>query len=183
MFSKFIFLVSESFRGLYRTKVPAVISSITIAISLVILSVAIVAYYNFIAFSKNIKAEFEISTFFEQDISLEEANELYFQIFFIDGIEQGEFIDKQKAAEIYKELFNKNVEEEVGENPLPYSANYKISENFRDLENTKLIESKIKKINGVEGVEFSRATIKKINDIIEIILSIVSFQVIFSSVE
>ena len=69
MFSKFFFLISESFRGLYRTKVPALISCITISISLIILSIAIFAYYNFIGLTKSIKSEFAIETFFEQDPS------------------------------------------------------------------------------------------------------------------
>ena len=83
MFSKFIFLISESFRGLYRTKIPALISCITIAISLVILSIAIFTYYNFIGLSKSIKSEFAIETFFNQDISVEDATDLYNKIFYL----------------------------------------------------------------------------------------------------
>ena len=56
MISKISFLISESLRGLYRSKVPALISSITIAISLVILSVAIFSYHNFIGLTKNINS-------------------------------------------------------------------------------------------------------------------------------
>ena len=80
--TKFIFLLSESFRGLYRAKIPTIISSITIAISLMILSIAIFSYYNFIGFGKNIKSEFTMKVFFNQDISIKDANDLYTNIFF-----------------------------------------------------------------------------------------------------
>jgi len=176
---KFIFLISESFRGFYRAKLPAVISSVTIAISLVILSTAIFAYYNFIGFSQNIKSEFVIQTFFEEDISIQDAKELYTKILFIDGIEEGEFISKETASKIFKEYFDENIEEIVGENPLPMGANYTISENYRDLESARLIQSKIKRHEGIEDVLFERETIRKINNIIEIILSIGFFIGIF----
>ena len=172
MFSKIFFLFSESFRGLYRTKLPALISSITIAISLIILSAAIFSYYNFIGLTKNIKSEFAIETFFDQDISIEDATNLYNKILLIEGIEQGEFIDKDKAASIFKKYFNENIENMIGENPLPMGANYIVSTNARTNAQVKDIVIRIKRLNGVEDVLFQGETIKKINKIVEITLSI-----------
>ena len=172
MFSKLLFLISESFRSLYRAKIPALISCITIAISLVILSIAIFTYYNFIGLSKSIKSEFAIETFFNQDISVEDATDLYNKILLIEGIEQGEFIDKDKASEIFREYFNEDIEDMIGENPLPMGANYIVSTNFRTYEDVKQIVLQIKRLDGIEDILFQKETIKKINKIIEIILSI-----------
>ena len=119
MVAKFFFLISESFRGLFRAKVPAMISCITISISLIIISIAIFSYVNFIGLTKDIKSEFAIEAFFDQDITNRDAMELYNKVLLIDGIEQGEFIDKNKAAKIFKKYFNEDIEEMVGENPLP----------------------------------------------------------------
>ena len=172
MISKIFFLISESFRGLYRTKLPALISSITIAISLIILSIAIFSYHNFIGLTKNIKSEFAIETFFDQDITIEDAMELYNRILLIDGIEQGEFIDKEKASKIFKKYFNENIEDMIGENPLPMGANYIVSTSFRTYNEVKEIVVKIKRLSGVDDVLFQAETIKKINKIVEVILSI-----------
>ena len=177
--TKFIFLLSESFRGLYRAKIPTIISSITIAISLMILSIAIFSYYNFIGFGKNIKSEFTMKVFFNQDISIKDANDLYTNIFFIDGIDQGEFIDKEKASSIFTKYFNEDVEDMVGENPLPMGANYTILEDFRNLRQAKIIQGEIEKNRGIDEVIFERETIEKINNIIEIVLSIGFFIGIF----
>ena len=172
MASKLLFLISESFRGLYRTKVPALISCITISISLIILSISVFTYYNFIGLTKNIKSEFAVETFFDQNMSIEDATELYNKILLIDGIEQGEFIDKSKAAKIFKKYFDEDIEEMVGENPLPMGANYIISTNFRTYNDVEQIVLKIKRLNGVEDVLSQEETIKKINKVIEMILFI-----------
>ena len=174
MASKLLFLISESFRGLYRTKLPALISSITISISLIILSVAIFAYYNFISLTKNIKSEFAIETFFYQDTSYENAVELYNKILLIEGIEQGEFIDKERASKIFKKYFNEDIEKMIGENPLPMGANYIVSDDYRNYNDIRQIVLKIKRFDGVEEVTFQQQTIQRINRIIEIIL-LVSF--------
>ena len=172
MFSKMLFLISESLRGLYRSKLPALISSITIAISLIILSIAVFSYYNFIGLTKNIKSEFAIETFFDENISVEDATNLYNKILLIDGIEQGEFIDKDKAAKIFKKYFNENIQDVVGENPLPMGANYIVSANFRTSNQVKDIVTQIRRINGVEDVLFQKDTIKKLNRIVEIVISV-----------
>ena len=150
MISKVLFLISESFRGLYRTKLPALISSIT----------------------KNIKSEFAIETFFEENISTEEAIDLYNKILLIEGIEQGEFIDKERASKIFKKYFGENIENMIGENPLPMGANYILSTNFRTYDDMKRVIVEIKRLDGVEDVLSQKETIKKINKLIEIILSI-----------
>ena len=172
MISKISFLISESLRGLYRSKVPALISSITIAISLVILSVAIFSYHNFIGLTKNIKSEFAIEAFFDEDIDIEEATNLYNKILLIDGVEQGEFVDKDKALKIFKKYFDENIEEMIGENPLPMSGNYIVSIDYRNNDQINEIVTNIKRLNGVEDVSFQKETIKKINNIVEVILSI-----------
>ena len=144
-----------------------------------ILSIAAFSYYNFIGFGKNIKSEFAMKVFFNQDISIGDARDLYTKIFFIDGIDQGEFIDKEKASIIFTKYFNEDVEDMVGENPLPMGANYTILEDFRNLRQAKIIQGEIEKHDDIDEVIFERDTIEKINNIIEIILSIGFFIGIF----
>ena len=51
-------------------------------------------------------------------------------------------------------------------------ANYIISTNYRSYDDVKQIILQIQRLNGVEDVMFQKDTIKKINKIIEIVLSI-----------
>tara|TARA_B100001250_G_C19769566_1_gene776437 strand:- start:193 stop:1065 length:873 start_codon:yes stop_codon:yes gene_type:complete len=172
MLSKLVFLISESFRGLFRTKLPVLISCITIAISLVIISIAIFTYYNFIGLSKNIKSEFGIEVFFEHDIAIGDATDLYNQILLIDGIEQGEFIDKDRASKIFEKNFGENVQSMLGENPLPMSANYIVSMDYRFYEDIKGIILQINRLSNVEDVIFQKDTVRKINRIMEMVILI-----------
>ena len=102
MITKLIFLLSESFRALFRAKLPAAISSITIAITLVIFSLAYFTYENLLSYSYKFKSKYRIEVFFQSDLKNNEARDLFNTILITDGIEQGEFINKEKAANLFK---------------------------------------------------------------------------------
>ena len=110
MITKLLFLLSESFRALFRAKLPAAISSITIAIALVIFSLAYFSYVNLLGYSYKFKSKYRIEVFFHNDLATDDARELFNTILISDGIEQGEFIDKEKASRIFKKYFDKNIE-------------------------------------------------------------------------
>ena len=68
MFAKLIFLLAESFKALFRAKLHAVISSITIGIALVIFSIAYYSYLNLLGFSYEFKSKYRIEVFFESNL-------------------------------------------------------------------------------------------------------------------
>jgi cell division protein FtsX len=78
MITKLLFLLSESIRALFRAKLPATISSITIAIALVIFSIAYFTYVNLLGYSYKFKSKYRIEVFFESDL---EANKYFNPIF------------------------------------------------------------------------------------------------------
>ena len=77
MITKFLFLFSESFRIILRAKIPAVISSITIGIVLIIFSLAYLSYDNLLGFSHQFKSKYRIEVFFHEDYNLNEARDLF----------------------------------------------------------------------------------------------------------
>ena len=77
MFAKLIFLLAESFRALFRAKLHAIISSITIGIALVIFSLAYYSYLNLLGFSYEFKSKYRIEVFFESNLELDEARDLF----------------------------------------------------------------------------------------------------------
>ena len=68
MFAKLVFLLAESFRALFRAKLHAVISSITIGIALVIFSLAYLTYINLLGYSYEFKSKYRIEVFFESNL-------------------------------------------------------------------------------------------------------------------
>ena len=170
MITKFIFLLSESFRALFRAKLPAVISSITISITLVIFSLAYFTYVNLLGYSYKFKSKYRIEVFFQSDINTNEARDLFNTILISDGIEQGEFINKEKAADLFKLYFHEDIIDIIGENPLPMGGRYDINVDYRNSEQMSSMVRDIRRLAGVDVASFQHGVISRVDSIVENIL-------------
>ena len=172
MINKFLFLLSESMRALLRTKLPAVISSLTIGISLVIFSLAYFTYENLLGYSYQFTSKYRIEVFFNTDLDLIKGRDLFNTILITDGIEQGEFIDKQGASKLFTSYFNENIEDIIGENPLPMGGRFDISQDYRNADAMQQIVQEIRRIEGVDVASFQHGVISRVDSVIENILGI-----------
>ena len=102
LINKLKYLIFEGFKILYRSLIPSLISSITIGISLLVLSVSYYLYVNLESFTSDFKNEYKIEVFFDEKLSLDSSLQIFNKILFIDGIEDGVFIDKDTAADLFK---------------------------------------------------------------------------------
>ena len=170
MFAKLVFLLSESFRALFRAKLHAVISSITIGIALVIFSLAYLTYINLLGYSYEFKSKYRIEVFFESNLDLNEARDLFNTILVIEGIEQGEFVDKEKASKLFKSFFKEDINEIVGDNPLPMGGRFDITENYRKFDRMGAIVKQIRYLSGVDVASFQQGIISRVDTIVENIL-------------
>ena len=172
MITKLLFLLSESFRALFRAKLPAAISSITIGIALVIFSLAYFTYVNLLGYSYKFKSKYRIEVFFQSDLNADEARDLFNTILISDGIEQGEFINKEKAADLFKSYFHEDINEIIGENPLPMGGRYDIAVDYRN--STKMLSMvlEIRRLEGVDVASFQQGVISRVDSIVENILGV-----------
>ena len=172
MITKFIFLLSESIRALFRAKLPAAISSITIAIALVIFSIAYFTYVNLLGYSYKFKSKYRIEVFFENDLKVDNARDIFNTILISDGIEQGEFINKEKAADLFQLYFNEDIIDIIGENPLPMGGRYDIKADYRNSGQMSKIVRDIRRMEGVDVASFQQGVVSRIDSIVENILGI-----------
>ena len=172
MITKLLFLLSESFRALFRAKLPAAISSITIGIALVIFSLAYFTYVNLIGYSYKFKSKYRIEVFFQSDLNADKARDLFNTILISDGIEQGEFINKEKAAELFKSYFHEDINEIIGENPLPMGGRYDISVDYRNSTQMRSMVLEIRRLEGVDVASFQQGVISRVDSIVENILGV-----------
>ena len=172
MITKLLFLLSESFRALFRAKLPAAISSITIGIALVIFSLAYFTYVNLIGYSYKFKSKYRIEVFFQSDLNADEARDLFNTILISDGIEQGEFINKEKAAELFKSYFHEDINEIIGENPLPMGGRYDIAVDYRNSTQMRSMVQDIRRLEGVDVASFQQGVISRVDSIVENILGV-----------
>ena len=170
MITKLIFLLAESFRALFRAKLPAAISSITIAITLVIFSLAYFTYVNLLGYSYKFKSKYRIEVFFQSDLNTNEARDLFNTILISDGIEQGEFINKEKAADLFKLYFHEDIIDIIGENPLPMGGRYDINVDNRNSEQMSSMVRDIRRLAGVDVASFQHGVISRVDSIVENIL-------------
>ena len=172
MITKLLFLLSESFRALFRAKLPAAISSITIGIALVIFSLAYFTYVNLLGYSYKFKSKYRIEVFFQSDLNANEARDLFNTILISDGIEQGEFINKEKAADLFKSYFHEDINEIIGENPLPMGGRYDIAVDYRNSTQMRNMVLDIRSLEGVDVATFQQGVISRVDSIVENILGV-----------
>ena len=159
--NKIIYLMSESFKSIYRSILQSAVSSLTIAASLIILSITYYLYMNMQEYAYKIKDEYKIEVFFDEKLDLEQALGVFNKILMIDGIDEGRFIDKDSALEIFKKEFDENIINIIGSNPLPMGASYGISPNYRTQSSMIGIVDMITEIDNVDEAIFSKGAINK----------------------
>ena len=111
------------------------------------LSISYFLYSNLKDYTSELKDEYKIEVFFNNDIDLSKSIDAFNKILLIDGVEEGSFIDKDAASKIFKEEFNEDIVEIIGENPLPTGATYGISESYRSYDSMKNITDIIKQLS------------------------------------
>ncbi len=171
LINKLKYLMFEGFKILYRSLIPSLISSLTIGISLLVLSVSYYLYVNLESFTSDFKNEYKIEVFFDEKLSLDSSLQIFNKILFVDGIEDGVFIDKDTAADLFKSEFNEDVENIIGQNPLPMGGIFGISDNFRTYDLMSKISKEIKYLNGVEDAIFPEEAVVQFDRTIRNLLS------------
>ena len=171
LINKLKYLIFEGFKILYRSLIPSLISSITIGISLLVLSVSYYLYVNLESFTSDFKNEYKIEVFFDEKLSLDSSLQIFNNILFIDGIEDGVFIDKDTAADLFKNEFNEDVKNIIGQNPLPMGGIFGISDDFRTYDLMSKISKEIKYLDGVEDAIFPEEAVVQFDRTIRNLLS------------
>ena len=171
LINKITYLFSEGIKSVYRAVLPSLVSSMTIAVSLIILSTSYFLYSNLQYYTTDFKNEYKIEVFFNNNLSLNEGLDTFNKILLIDGIEEGVFIDKETASQIFKKEFDEDILNIIGENPLPMGAIFGIANNFRSFENMSDITKKIRYMKDIEDAIFPEEAIVKFDRIIRNLLS------------
>ena len=185
MISKIKFIIAESFRGFFYAWTPALLSCITIAISLFVITISFFSYFLFITYTDTATKDYELNIFFNESASLENAEKSFNEILLLPSIKNGEFINKKKSAEKFKTYFSSNIEDLLGENPLPYSAQFNISQNNRNLDSLLMISKNLKKMNSVDIVKYDKEILIRFENIINKLMttfSIIGIAIVIISI-
>ena len=128
MIDRFLYLVSEGIRSLWRTKTTALatISAIGIAASFVVFSA--VVGENISGIIQIARGQYEFQVFFSEEVDNIRAAELVDQIGAIEGIKSASLITKEEAADIFQREFGENIFDLLEKNPLPPGSVLKLQQ-------------------------------------------------------
>lgn len=154
MIDRFLYLVSEGIRSLWRTKTTALatISAIGIAASFVVFSA--VVGENISGIIQIARGQYEFQVFFSEDVDNIRAAELVDQIGAIEGIMSASLITKEEAADIFQREFGENIFDLLEENPLPPGSVLKLQQPKDGRIDVNPIIKQIELVEGVDEVRY-----------------------------
>ena len=154
MIDRFLYLVSEGIRSLWRTKTTALatISAIGIAASFVVFSA--VVGENISGIIQIARGQYEFQVFFSEDVDNIRAAELVDQIGAIEGIKFASLITKEEAADIFQREFEENIFDLLEENPLPAGSVLKLRQPKDGRIDVNPIIKQIELVEGVDEVRY-----------------------------
>ena len=154
MIDRFLYLVSEGIRSLWRTKTTALatISTIGIAASFVVFSA--VVGVNISGIIQIARGQYEFQVFFSEDVDNIRAAELVDQIGAIEGIKFASLITKEEAADIFQREFGENIFDLLEENPLPPGSVLKLRQPKDGRIDVNPIIKQIELVEGVDEVRY-----------------------------
>jgi len=150
MIDRFLYLVSEGVRSLWRSRTTALATTTAIGIAASFVLFITVVGENLSGVINLARGQYEFEVFFVSDLSDDQAAEVTDEIGALKGIRSVSLITKNKAAEIFEREFGENILDLVGDNPLPTGCTVKLEE---PTQGRLYVEPVIKRIQGVAGVD------------------------------
>ncbi|NOZ60109.1 MAG: hypothetical protein GXO74_00355 [Calditrichaeota bacterium] len=94
----------------------------------------------------------ELEAFIDESFSQEQIENLQSQIKDLPGIEQVNYISKEKAAEIFRKQVGHDIFEILDENPLPASFQIRLTPMYRSANRAKLLFDQILSLDGIDEI-------------------------------
>ena len=151
---RLFYLLGEGIRALWRARLPAMGSIFTIALTLVLFGGAYIILSNFDRATRRLQSQYRIDVFFDPLYTTKEAFQLYQKLKDVEGISSTEFINKERASEIFKHEFGEDVVEVLGTNPLPAGAVVLVARGYRTARRINRIADDIVQTPGVTDVAY-----------------------------
>jgi len=159
---KFLFLVGEGFKNLWRFKLTTLTSIFSVFMTLYLIGILFTIGDNSQKLIIYLRSKYKIEVFFKQEVSDAEAKRLTQEIQKIPGVRSASDINRADAARIFKQQFGEDILSLLETNPLPASCVVNISRTQNSsIDITPIIE-RIKQIEAVDEVTFQGRLINRI---------------------
>ena len=184
---KFIFLLSEGIKNLWRNKLTSFSAIFSIFLTLVIAGSLVIISQNTNKVIEYLRDKYKIEVFFKDNVPIQKVEEVVASFNQIKGVRSTTLITKNDAEKIFKSQFGEDIMNLVGYNPLPVSCVVNIVKDDMNKINISPIINKLKNYVEVDEVNYQGRIIFQIESyyqkfirIMSLILVTVIFITIFT---
>ncbi|TAL27198.1 MAG: ABC transporter permease [Nitrospirae bacterium] len=154
-------------QSIWREKWINLLSVLTIAAGLFMITLTFFSVYNMDLATKKLPEKFSMMLYLNNDLPEQEAANIISTLKKNSAVERARYISKDKALEELKGVL-KNADyvlEGINENPLPASIEVKLRQESVSISKVKKLAADIKKIKGIEEVEYGEQFLNSIHSI------------------
>ncbi len=184
---KFIFLLSEGIKNLWRNKLTSFSAIFSIFLTLVIAGSLVIISQNTNKVIEYLRDKYKIEVFFKDNVPIQKVEVVVASFNQIKGVRSTTLITKNDAEKIFKSQFGEDIMNLVGYNPLPVSCVVNIVKDDINKINISPIVNKLKSYVEVDEVNYQGRIIFQIESyyqkfirIMSLILVTVIFITIFT---
>lgn len=159
---KFIFLISEGIKNLWRHKLTVFTAVFSIFLSLSTVGVLFIAEQNTHKLIEYMRSKYKIEVFFDDEFTDEQAASSVQTIRSIPGVYSTTMISKDEALKVYRSQFGDDLSEFLDYNPLPVSCVVNLKRSYDGFLDVSPIIEKIKAVEGVDTVNHQGRLISRI---------------------
>ena len=120
--NKFIFILAEGFKNVWRHKSSAVSSIFSIYLTLIVSGSLLIVSQNTNKLIEYLRDKYKIEVFFKEGVTEKRVTELVEDFKSINGVNSITIISKKDAERIFKSQFGDDILSILGYNPLPISC-------------------------------------------------------------
>jgi cell division transport system permease protein len=161
------FSIKEAFRLIKRAKVSFFISLISLSISVLLITASLALIQSSELVQKEIKEDVSINLYLKNNILPEQISQINKTLKSKEYIKTINYIDKNKAAEIFIRETGEDFRKLLDYNPLPASFTVTLKENYFDKDSLNAIIRSLSEINDIDDIGFKDEFIYKLISILD----------------
>lgn len=163
-----------------RRKVSYLPSIISIALVLFMLGLFGIILINGNKLSQHIKENFQLTVFFNKNVSDADALRIQKQIASKEFTKDAKYVSKDEAAKEFTKEIGQDFVNFLGFNPLLPSIELFVKSDFATAEKVKIIEAEIRRMKEVQDIVYQKSILEDINENAHIIGTIlISISIVF----
>lgn len=156
------FMIVEGFKSFFRAKFSNLLTIASVSLALCLVSIIAISSVSFESQLFRLKRETPMTLYFPNSTSEKSAKSIIQKIKEFEYISSVSFISKTKGMSNFDKLYNTDVKQIIGKNPLPHAAVIKLSKYDLSLKDFSTLKKKIKSIDTNINVIYNSRTFIKL---------------------